>query len=101
MTRADGLAFLTSAINWIGPGPARAARKSRTGGAAAAWTSISSSGIRRRAADTSRRFEATISSRIEWDIAVFPKFLVFSGFMAFHNFYVSHVFARFPGGLVR
>ena len=35
MTWAEGLAFLTSAINWIGPGPARAARKSRTGGAAA------------------------------------------------------------------
>ena len=65
MTLAEGLAFLTSAMSWIGPGPARAARKSRTGGASAAWASISSSGIRDRAAATSRRFEATISSRIE------------------------------------
>ena len=54
MTLADGLAFLTSAMSWIGPGPARAARKSRTGGAAAAWSSISSSGIRPAAAATSR-----------------------------------------------
>ena len=53
MTLAEGLAFLTSAMSWIGPGPARAARKSRTGGAAAAWSSISSSGIRSRAAATS------------------------------------------------
>ena len=49
MTLAEGLAFLTSAISWIGPGPARAARKSRTGGASAAWASSSSSGIRLRA----------------------------------------------------
>ena len=60
--RAEGLAFLTSAMSWIGPGPAKAARKSRTGGASAAWVSSSSSGIRRRAATTSRRFAATISS---------------------------------------
>ena len=62
MTLAEGLAFLTSAMSRIGPGPARTARKSRTGGASAAWASSSSSGIRRRAATTSRRFEATISS---------------------------------------
>ena len=61
---AEGLAFLISAMSRIGPGPARAARKSRTGGTAAAWASSSSRGCRRRAASTSLRFEATISSRI-------------------------------------
>ena len=36
MTWADGLAFLISAMRRIGPGRARAARKSRGGGIAAA-----------------------------------------------------------------
>ena len=64
MTWADGLAFFTSAISRIGPGPARASRKSRTGGADSAWTSSSSSGSRLREASTSFFFEATMSSRI-------------------------------------
>src|SRR3954465_14701895 len=78
MTLAEGLAFLTSAMSWMGPGPSRTARKSRTGGAdaEAAWTSISSSGIRCRAAATSRRFEATISSRMESGTGIYSYFLL-------------------------
>jgi len=64
MTRAEGLAFLISAMSRMGPGPVRAMRKLRTGGATAARVSSSSSDSRRRAASTSTRFEATISSRI-------------------------------------
>src|SRR5215213_7156984 len=95
MTLAEGLAFLTSAMSWIGPGPARAARKSRTGGAEAAWTSISSSGIRCRAAATSRRFEATISSRIELGTVILPYFLYILAFKAVHVFDVFYVFHEF------
>src|SRR5271157_2513219 len=45
--------------------PAKAARKSRTGGASATWASNSSSGMRRSAVITSRRLVVTISSRID------------------------------------
>src|SRR5947207_8390692 len=64
ITPADGLAFLTSAINLIGPPQASGVKKSRTGGASASLPRKSASETAAFARSISARFVATILSRI-------------------------------------
>ncbi len=64
MTPAEGLAFLTSAINWIGPGPAKRALEIADRRRRGRLVLHLLERHRSRAAATSRRLDATISSRM-------------------------------------
>src|SRR6185295_5558151 len=64
MTPFEGLAFLTSAIKRTGPGVLSFAKKSRTGGMAAASSRSVASGTAAFARAISSRLRATMSSRI-------------------------------------
>src|SRR3954464_13168357 len=71
MTPFEGLAFFTSAISLIGPSAARAAKKSRGGGADFARSRSSLDGSLACAAAISCRLVAMILSRmvIVWHVA--------------------------------
>src|SRR5690606_21227587 len=64
ITPAEGLAFLTSAISFIGRPAASGEKKSRAGGASASAARSSASGRDDLARSISIRFVATILSRI-------------------------------------